>query len=111
MEKTTAETDPMQPKPEKKRLLKFLEAAVGHFRVGEDNEGMDSFLNAMEELEHAVETDRLSREPQIDLNRLLLPLQRLYLSMRNRDITGLTDLLEDTLIPLTNEWRKGGGEI
>jgi hypothetical protein len=100
----------MQPKPEKKRLQEFWEAAVEHFRIGEDNEGMDSFMNAIEELEHAVETDRLSQQPEIDLNRLLPPLQRLYFSMRNRDITGLTDLLEDALIPLTSEWRKGCGE-
>lgn len=110
MEETTARTEPIRFRVEQKHLQEFLKAAVGHFRIGEDNAGLNSFLSAMEELEHAVETDQNLQQPHIDLNRLLPALRGLYFYMRNQDLTGVTDLLEDTIYPMTEEWLKGRDE-
>lgn len=106
MEETAAGTEQARLGAEKKRLKEFLKAAVGHFRTGEDTAGMDCFLSALEELEHVVEADRNSLRPQIDMNKLLPALRGLYFYMRNQDIAGMTDLLEDTAVPLSEEWLK-----
>gem|GEM_PF-1179570 len=103
----TASTELTLLKTEIERLQEFLQATVGHFRIGEDAAGMEDFLSTMEELERAVETNRNSRQPRIDLNQLLPAVRGLYFYMRNQDITGITDLLEYTVFPLTKEWLKG----
>lgn len=90
-----------------KRLQEFLRAAVGAFRDGEDSAGMENFLGAVETLEQAVKTDQNSPRPLISLNKLLPAVRGLYFYMKNQDITGITDLLEDTVYPLTEEWLKG----
>lgn len=110
MKETTVKPETAQFVAEAQQLREFWESAVGHFRVGEDPDGMESFLGAMEKLELTVETDLFSQQPQIDLHRLLPALEKVVFFMRNRDIPGLVDLLEDTLIPLTDEWRKKGHE-
>lgn len=85
----------------------FFQTAVERFRTGEDAAGIESLLNAAEKLESEVEADRSSRWPQIDLSKLLPALRRLHNVIKNQDITGICDLLEDTLLPLTSEWLKG----
>ena len=102
----TDRTEPVLLKTEIKHLQAFLQAAVGHFQIGEDAAGMKDFLSAMEELKRLVEISRNS-QPQIDLNLLLPSVRRLYFYMKNQDITGITDLLNDTVYPLTEKWIKG----
>lgn len=109
MEGTTAGTETASFRAE--RLQQILKSAVGYFRVGEDTEGMDSFRDAMKELELVVEGDRNLQQPQIDLNRLLPALRTLYFYMRNQDITGMTDCLENMVVPLADERQKGCDEI
>nr|WP_319488716.1 hypothetical protein [uncultured Caproiciproducens sp.] len=102
---TSTELTPL--KTEIERLQEFLQATVGHFRIGEDAAGMENYLSTMQELERTVETDRNSRQPRIDLNKLLPVVRKLYFFVKNQDITGITDLLEYTVFPLTKEWLKG----
>lgn len=102
----TARTEPILPKIEVKRLQDFLQAAVGHFRIGEDAAGIKNFLSAMEELEQAVEANLNLLQPRMDMKELLPAIRELYFYIKNQDITGITDLLEDTLYPQTEEWLK-----
>lgn len=107
MEGTIAGAAPAVLKNEQEFLQQSLKAAVDHFKIGEDAAGLDSFLSAVKGLELAVEADRNSRQPRIDLNQLLPAMRELSISVRNQDITGITDLLERALYPLTEEWFKG----
>lgn len=91
-------------------LQTSLQAAVDHFRIGKDIEGMEDFSGALEELEHWAESDKILQQPQIDLHQLLPALRELHLYMKNQDMTGITDFLEDTFIPLTREILKGCDE-
>jgi len=90
-----------------KRLQDLSRAAIDQFRRGEDAAGAESLLWAVDQLEKIVENESYSQEPRIDLSRLLPVLRRLYFYIQNQDITGITDLLDDTFYPLTNEWLKG----
>lgn len=109
MSEITAKTEPASLWKQSRRLQDFLQAAVGHFRSGEDTEGIESLLNAEEELESLVESDQHSQQPQIDLNRLLPAVRQLCFYMQNQDITGIADLLEDTFLPVNKGWLKGDG--
>lgn len=110
MEERTAGTEPALLSRQIRQFLAFLRSAAGFFRSGEDAEGMENFLSAMEELELVVKTDRNSPDPKIDLNLLLPSVRGLYFYMRNQDITGIADLLEDSLTPLAEEWLKEAGD-
>jgi hypothetical protein len=107
MKEMTVRTEQTLIRNENNRLQELLQTAVGHFRSGEDTAGLDSFLSAMEELDVVIEADRKSRQPQINLDQLLPAVRGLYFYMQNQDITGITDLLEYTVYPLTKEWLKG----
>ena len=100
----------MKETTEKSALREYLEAADGHFRLGEDTAGFDSLTEFLNELECTVEGGVKSGSPQIELNRLLPVLRNLNSLLRNQDIAGMTDLLEDTLIPLTENRQEGRGE-
>ena len=103
----TDRTEPVLLNTEIKRLQALLRVAVSHFQIGEDAAGIKNLLSAMEELERLVEISQNSWQPQIDLNLLLPSVRRLYFYMKNQDITGITDLLNDTVYPLTEKWIKG----
>ena len=90
-----------------KSLCDLLQATANHFRSGDDTAGIKGLLSAAAELERLVVADRNLRQPQIDLNRLLLSLRKLYFYIHNQDITGISDFLEDSLYPLMAEWQKG----
>ena len=107
MAEMTAMTDLLLLKEENEHLQKFLRTAIGHFRNGEDANGIEDFLNGVEELERVVEIDQDSQQPKIDMNQLLPLVRELYFYIQNQDITGITDLLEYTVYPLTEEWLKG----
>jgi hypothetical protein len=105
----TARTEPDLLRAEYQRLQEFLLSAIGHFRRGEDAAGLENFLYALDKLEYVVEADQNTSQPGIDLDRLLPAVRGLYFYMRNQDITGIADLLEDTVYPLTQEWLEGCG--
>ncbi|HHV31512.1 hypothetical protein [Caproiciproducens sp. LBM24188] len=100
-------TEPNLIKKRNARFQKYLHDAVEHFRRGEDDPGMKEFLSSMEELETLVMLDQNSEDPRIDFDQLLPMVRGLYFYMQNQDITGITDLLEYTLIPLSQEWFEG----
>lgn len=105
MEETVAEMG-----NEKKNLQECLQAAINNFHVGEDEDGMKSFLSFLEKLECMVEIDWKKPQPQIDLDQLLPVLKKLRFSIKNQDITGITDLLEGTTAPLIQKMLKGCDE-
>lgn len=89
------------------RLLGFLRSASAHLRSGEDAHGIEDALSAVLELEKLVEQDQDAQQPAIELAKLLPAVKTLYDYIRNQDITGIGDLLEDVLSPMAGEWIKG----
>lgn len=104
MEEMAAKMGSTLHKGRNESLQEFLRAAIGHFRNGEDILGIEDFLSGMDELKRVVEKDRNSQQPKIDMNQLLSAMRKLYFFIQNQDITGITDLLEDTFVSLTKEW-------
>lgn len=107
MGEITSMTEPTLLREKNERLPKFLHAAIGHFRNGDDIEGMEDFLSAVEELERVVEADQKSARPKIVLEQLLPAVRGLYFYMQNQDIAGIADLLEFTVCPLAEKWLRG----
>lgn len=100
--------NPVYSNNENKRLPELLQAAAECFSGGDDRTGLENLLTAVEKLEKTVETDQHSLQPKIDILSLIPIMKDLYYYMRCRDITGITDLLEDTLCPTAENWTKGG---
>ena len=107
MNEMTAKTEPAILAVQSERLRGLLQTASAQFQSGEDAEGIEGLLSAVSELEKLVENDHDSLQPQIDLSRLLPAVRTLYSYIKNRDIAGITDLLEDVFCPMTGEWMKG----
>lgn len=110
MDETTLSLEQLPLRAQGKRLLDLWRTAAEQFRSGEDSEGIGSLITAAAELEILMETDRNSRRPHIDLSRLLPSLKMLYFYTHNQDLTGIADLLEDALCPLTGLWLRGCGD-
>ena len=89
------------------RVRVLLRTVPAKLRGGKDDEGIEGLLSAVSELEKLVENDQESPRPQIDLGRLLPALRTLYSYIKNHDIAGITDLLEDVFYPMTGEWMRG----
>lgn len=109
MNEMTTMAEPTPLRAQSKRLRNFLQTAVAQFQIGDDAAGIENLLAAAAELENLVEADRNSQRPQIDLRRLLPAVRKLHFYIQNQDIAGISDLLEDTFCPLTEEWLKGCG--
>jgi hypothetical protein len=93
------------------RLHGFLQTVSVQLRTGEDAVGIENLLSAVSELEQLVENDQNSPQPQIDLSRLLPAVRALCFCIKNQDIVGIADLLEDVFYPLAEEWMKGSDVI
>lgn len=111
MNELTAKTELVMLAAENERLCGLFQTASAQLRGGEDDEGIESLLSALSELEKLIENDQNSPQPQIDLFRLLPAVRTLYFYIRNRDIAGIADLLEDTFCPLTEQWLRGCGDL
>ena len=107
MSEITAKTEQTIFAAQSESLCGFLQTASARLRNGEDAEGIEDLLSAMSELEKLVESDQSSLQPQIDMNRLLPAVSTLCFYIKNQDIAGITDLLEDVFFPMAGEWMKG----
>lgn len=81
------------------RFRNSLLTSIRHFRQGEDNPGLDCFLNCIDDLKSLIELQVYHGEPNIDLKQIVQIFQRMYICMQNQDIIGLTDVLEYSLYP------------
>lgn len=107
MTEMTVNRDPTIFSGQGERLLGFLQAASTELQEGRDAEGIKSLLSALSELEQIVENDQNSLRPQIDWSRLLPAAKTLYFYIKNQDITGIIDLINDAFCPMAEEWTKG----
>lgn len=91
------------------RVQKSLISAVEAFRIGEDHRGLDEFISLMNDLESMIEVGQILGAEALDYNKLAPVLEALSVCVGNRDITGMTDLLEFSLYPLAKEWTVDDG--
>lgn len=86
------------------RLLNSWQSSVSFFRQGEDQSGLDALLDGIEDLECMLDSIGCTGEAGLITANLLPNCRQLLTHMQNRDVTGLTDLLEFTLVPLLKIW-------
>jgi len=97
----------------KKRSNRFhnsLRSSIEHFREGNDQLGLDNFQKSMENLEKLLEFEQYFGDSKCDIQKITSVLQSLYVCIQNKDVVGMTDVLEFTLHPLTNQWVIGCDE-
>jgi hypothetical protein len=111
MNEITAKTEQAMVALQSGCLCGLLQESSVQLRSGEDAKGIEALLSAVSELEKLVENDQNSPHPRIDLQRLLPAVKTLCFYIKNKDITGIADLLEDVLYPMTGEWIKGSDGI
>jgi hypothetical protein len=85
------------------RFYRSLQSATEEFRKGNDHQGLDGFLNCMEDLESLLDINRSVGADKIELDGVLPILQELFTRIENRDITGMTDIMEFSLYPMVKE--------
>lgn len=107
MNEMISNSKPVMREADCERLYDFLRKAYEHLRRGEDADGIEDTLSAVFELEKMVECDQNAQQPQIELSQLLPAVKSLHAYIRNQDITGMGDLLEDVLCPMAVKWMKG----
>lgn len=86
------------------RLHKTLKSCVSLFREGEDNRGLDALLDSVEDLARILDILECTEEAGFKTQEMRDACQKLLEYMINRDVTGMTDLLEFTIIPLSETW-------
>ena len=111
MNEMTAKTEQAMFTALGESLRGFLRTASVQLRRGEDGKGIEDLLSAVSELEKLVENDQNSLQPRIDIQRLLPALRTLCFYIKNKDIAGISDLLEDVLYPMAGKWMKGSDGI
>jgi hypothetical protein len=82
-------------------------SAIEHFRTGNDQLGLDNLLNSMVDLENLLEFEYSADGLCNKMDKITPVLRDLCRCIKNQDVTGLTDVLEFTLYPLTTEWIEG----
>ncbi len=87
------------------RLADTLERCCAHWRKGEDQEGLEMFLYGMEDLEALLAAVASEGEPFADAPELKDTLRALDAAAKNRDITGMTDVLQYRLCPLCRRFK------
>jgi hypothetical protein len=92
------------------RFKNSLRSSIEHFRNGEDHLGLDDFLNSIDDLESIIDIYQCIGEPNVRIKKMLPNLQMMYRCMQNQDITGITDVLEFRVYPLSKEWISGCDE-
>ncbi|MFZ7103239.1 MAG: hypothetical protein ACOWWO_11385 [Peptococcaceae bacterium] len=90
------------------RFHNSLRISIDYFREGHDRLGWDNFQSSMTDLENLLEFEQYFRGSKFNLSEITLALQSLQRCLQNKDVTGLTDVLEFTLFPLTNCWLTEG---
>lgn len=87
-----------------RRLHKTLKSCVSLFREGEDNSGLDALVSSVEDIERILDILECTEETAFETQGMLHACRKLLEYMQNRDVTGMTDLLEFTIIPLSETW-------
>lgn len=93
--------------PFKKKIDRFqnsLFCTIEYFRKGNDHLGLDNFLNSMNDLENLLEYQQYTGDIKIKIEKITPVLQNLCDCIKNQDVTGMTDVLEFVLYPLTKDW-------
>ncbi|MEA5136808.1 MAG: hypothetical protein VB035_11800 [Candidatus Fimivivens sp.] len=87
-----------------RRLNKTLKSCVSLFREGEDNRGLDALMCSVEDLERILDILECTEETAFETPKMLNACRELLEYMEKRDVIGMTDLLEFTIIPLSETW-------
>lgn len=87
-----------------RRLNKTLKSCVSFFKEGEDNRGLEALIGSVEDLERILDILKCTEETAFETKGMFNACQKLLEYMQNRDVTAVTDLLEYTIIPLSETW-------
>ena len=96
---------------QRESLCAALQTAAAKLRMGDDADGIDAMLAAMSELKKLVEIDQKALQPRIDLYQVLTAVKTLLLFIKNKDITGIADLLDDVFYPIAKTVLEGSERI
>lgn len=88
-----------------KQFTNALRSAVTYFRSGEDEAGIDALFRSLDELEYLTDLCKDADMPQLE--KMLPEMRKLLACIENQDAGGLVDLLEFSILPISNEWGRG----
>ena len=90
-----------------KRFNSSLLSSIEDFRKGNDHDGLENFLNSIDDLESLLEINIYLEKPAIKLHRIISIIEDILMHMQNQDVIGMTDILEFELYPLAKDLVKG----
>lgn len=90
-----------------KQLTLLLNEVVKNWRIGNDQKGLQDFIQSIYQIEQIINIQLSNRENNLikiaDLKRVL---ENFYLLIKNNDVIGITDVIEFQLIPLIQAWEE-----
>ena len=87
-------------------LRQSLTEAIGYLRDSNDRKGLEAFQCGIDDLEDVVQTLILMKDAE-KINEVIPYVRMLDEAANNRDITGMTDILEYKIHPLAEKWSGG----
>lgn len=87
-------------------VSRSMKSCIQSWRSGNDHQGLQFFLQMIEQLESKLDGDLTDGE-QTELQFIL---EEMYRLVQNRDVIGMTDALEFRLTPRIQQWEKGVGK-
>ena len=92
------------------RLHDSLQICIEDFRAGRDCQGLEAFLNAVEDLEILMDSSwGHGAENLGTTDKILDALERIRDCIENCDVAGMTDVLEFMLYPMVKEMMSENG--
>lgn len=88
-----------------KQLIKTIDSAVESWRLGNDSVGLSYFIKGLNQLKVLLQEESVS-DAEDRKTKWHAFLREMHFFIKNRDLIGLTDFLQFTLIPFISEWRK-----
>jgi len=83
------------------RYRDAVNTSVALFRQGKDHGGLDALLHSIEDLECLLNQYQCTGDASLPVDAILPVYRQLLECMQNQDITGMADLLEYTICPLS----------
>lgn len=89
-------------------LEEAMTSLIENWRYGNDHVGFHHFIQMLQLLEDLVNNhlDRFEEKSAGELIGLVPIVQGLHQFVQNRDVIGMTDLVEFHLLPFIREWQK-----
>lgn len=86
------------------QLKNSLRKTIQALGKGQDQKALKHLLNSLEDLENLLLCDYYIEGSEVDGKKLLVALGELLITVKNRDVAAMTDMLKFNIYPMIEKW-------